>query len=636
MNNPFTIQNDQFGAVRTARDLTAIDELADGAAIEHGGHRQFLGLTIRPRRFSFALAGLLCAFGLLIGRAAQLQVVKGTHYAALAEANRVREYTLVPPRGIIYDRFGVPLVQNVPTFMFTMTFSDLPKEEPEREQTLVRAADLSGVPRTDIDLLLTEAKRDPFEAFTLKKGIPYEAAMRLAIEASTLSGFRLETGTVRSYPTSAPTLSHVLGYVGNISAKEFEEFAEDGYRPVDEIGKNGIERSMETALRGTPGTLDMEVDARGRELSVDGRTEPVAGSNLTLGIDLAFQAFIEQRLASILEKLSLSKASVVAIDPRDGSVRAMVSTPTFDSNAFANGIGADLYARLLADENQPLFPRAVAGEFPPGSTFKPFVAYTALAEGLVGPSTSFPSTGGLRIGEWFFPDWKAGGHGITDVRSALAWSVNTYFYTIGGGFDTFTGLGVERIADGARLFGFGSPTGIDLPTEGDGFLPSKEWKEEAKGERWYVGDTYHLAIGQGDMLATPLQLATANATIANGGTRYVPHLVQAIGDEPVVAVAAGVELDPAAVQVVREGMRKAVTVGSARFLSGLAKPVAGKTGTAQAPGDVATHAWFEGFGPYDDPNLSIVILIENGGEGSSVAVPLARDIFEWWFANRSS
>ncbi len=635
MSNPFTIQSERFGTVRTSRGLTAMDEFQDGA-VSGGRHPERLGPTIRPRRFWVGATGFVVAMALLLLRAAQLQIVQGAHYAALAESNRVRRQTIVAPRGIVYDRFGLPLIQNVPSFVFTMTYADLPKDAAEREAVLVSAADLSGVPRTDIDLLLTDAKKDPLDPFVLKKGIPYEAAMRLAIAAPSLPGFKLDTATVRAYATSAPALSHVLGYVGNITAEEYEGRREEGYRRVDDIGKDGIERSEETLLRGTPGWLDVEVNSRGRELSVDGRTDPSPGKTLTLTIDLELQAFIESRLADVLKKLGLAKASVVAIDPRDGAVRALVSEPTFDSNAFSGGIDADLYARLINDPDQPLYDRAVSGEFPPGSTFKPYVAYTALSGGLVAPSTSFVSTGGLRVGEWFFPDWKAGGHGVTDVRKAIAWSVNTYFYVIGGGFDTFTGLGVERITDGARLFGFGSKTGIDLPSEADGFLPSKEWKQEAKGERWYVGDTYHLAIGQGDMLATPLQVAVANATIANGGQRFTPRLIEQIDGVPVSSVPAGDALDPSAVQVVREGMRAAVTYGSARFLSILATPVAGKTGTAQAPGNVATHAWFEGFGPYENPTLSIVILVENGGEGSSVAVPIARDIFEWWFGHGRS
>lgn len=634
MSNPFFIQQGLLGAVRSAQSLTAFEDLPAAVRAEDGLERQFFGLTIPSRRFLLAAVIGTAALLALIGRAAYLQVARGDHYAALAEANRVRTYTVVPPRGIVSDRFGTPLIQNVSSFIFTMTFADLPRETAPRGETLSHAADLVGVPRTDLDLLLTAAARDPYEPFVVEKGIPYEAALRLAIAEPDLPGFHLQAATVRSYATAAPTLSHLLGYTGNISPEEYQELKDDGYRPVDEIGKTGIERAEEMRLRGTPGQVAVEVDARGRELSVDSKTDPTAGQNLTLTVDLPLQQFIEGRVADVLIKNGLSRASVVAIDPQNGAVRALVSFPTFDSNAFVDGIDAETYARLLEDPDRPLFPRAVGGEFPPGSTFKPFVAYTALSEGIVDDHTSFVSTGGLRIGEWWFPDWKAGGHGVTDVRKAIAESVNTYFYVVGGGYDNVTGLGVERITAGARQLGFGELTGIGLPGEADGFLPSKEWKEEAKGERWYVGDTYHLAIGQGDLLVTPLQLAVANAALANGGTRYLPHLVEKVDDEPVAAVAADVQLDRAAVQTVREGMRQAVTVGSARFLSGLARPVAGKTGTAQTPGNQPTHAWFEGFGPYDDPTLSIVILIENGGEGSSIAVPIARDIFEWWFANR--
>jgi penicillin-binding protein 2 len=634
MGNPFIIQDGRFGGLRGARSVTVLDESPTSAGQAGAGARRFIGLTIPGRRFAFAGAAFTLAIGLLLGRAAQLQIVNGSHYAALAEKNRVRAYTLIPPRGVISDRFGTPLVENVASFQFVLTFADLPKDVADRKRVIARAADLVGARQADIDLVLADAARNQYEPFVIKKAIPYEAAMRLAVEEASLPGFNLEAGSMRSYPSTVPTLSHVLGYTGKISADEFGARRNEGYRAVDDIGKAGIERSEESRLRGTPGSLLVEVNNRGRELSVDRRTDPVPGQNLTLTVDLELQRFVESRVGEVLERLGLTKASVVALDPRDGSVRALVSEPTYDSNAFAGGIEQEAYAALLADENRPLFNRAVAGEFPPGSTFKPYVAYTALADGLVGPSTSFLSTGGLRIGQWFFPDWKAGGHGITDVRTALAWSVNTYFYIVGGGFDTFTGLGVEHLAEGAARFGFGSPTGIRLPSEASGFLPSKEWKEEAKGERWYVGDTYHLAIGQGDMLATPLQLAVANATIANGGTRYVPRLVERAGDETVQPVATGETLDASAIQIVREGMRKAVTEGSARFLLSLALPTAGKTGTAQAPGDVPTHAWFEGFGPYGDPTLAVVVLIENGGEGSSVAVPIARDIFEWWFANR--
>jgi penicillin-binding protein 2 len=312
-----------------------------------------------------------------------------------------------------------------------------------------------------------------------------------------------------------------------------------------------------------------------------------------------------------------------------------VSLPPFDSNAFVDGIDPVLYHRLLDDPNLPLIHRAIAGEYPSGSVFKPVVAYAALAEGIISEQTTVMSRGGLSVGPWFFPDWKAGGHGLTDVKKAIADSVNTFFYMVGGGYESMAGLGVDRITSTARLFGFGQKTGISLTGEADGFLPSSAWKEEAKGERWYVGDTYHLAIGQGDLLVTPLQMAVATAMIANDGRRLTPNLIEGVdGYASSYAPPKQPEVDPTihldALRVVREGMRRTVTHGTARSLQDLPFAVAGKTGTAQTPKEGKTHAWFTGFAPSEDPQIAVVVLLEDAGEGSEFATPVARVIFEWW------
>lgn len=634
----FVIQQDgSFGDVPTLRETEAFeDAFGEFSRSQTVSGRRFLGLTISRGRFRVLAFVVVSLMFLLSARAAYLQIYQGEHYASLAEGNRNRRYTIVPPRGIVYDRNGEILIENISTFALTMTIADLPTQEPMREELLTRVANLAGVNRTDIDLLITEYAGTPYDHVPVKRGIPYEAAMRLAIESTTLPGFHLEASSTRRYSSAAPSLSHVLGYMGAISETEYGTWKEKGYRRVDQIGKTGIELSAEEILRGKPGTLVVEVDAIGNELTIDSKEDPVAGANITLSIDLALQKFIETRVDDVLETTETHRAAVVAMDPQTGAVRALVSIPTFDSNTFADGIAPEEYARLLEDENLPLFPRAIAGEFPSGSTFKPFVAYAALAEGIITERTSFLSTGGIRISQWYFPDWRAGGHGITDVRKALADSVNTFFYIIGGGYQDLTGLGVERITEYASRFGFGSKTGIDLPGEADGFLPSKEWKQEAKGEQWYVGDTYHLAIGQGDLLATPIQLASGLSAIANGGRKVTPYLIDSIdgpGGEPVTDAVQGTEqtFDTEIIQVIREGMRQTVTDGSGRYLDTLPIDTAGKTGTAQTPGDRPTHAWFIGFAPYENPSLAIVVLIEEGGEGSSVAVPLARDIFEWWY-----
>jgi penicillin-binding protein 2 len=631
MSHPFFIQSGKHQG--RLKDRHSFDPFDVGPETTTNGARgSSMGRTVPRNRFRVATAALFFCFSVFLARAVFLQIYRGPAYRLLAEQNRVRVQTLLAPRGIVTDRHGEVLAQNVPTFVFEMTPADLPTDAEERHTLLNRASELAGVTRTDLDLLLTKTADEPFEPAVVIKGMPYETAMRLAIEATSLPGFSLSSSTTRSYNSTAPSLSHVLGYMGSLSPEEYAERKASGYRVTDDIGKAGVERSAEVALRGVPGAINIEVDARGNERSVVSKRDPVAGTTIRLGIDLKLQVFIEQQVSAALERLDRKRASVVAIDPRSGVLRALVSLPAYDSNVFADGIEPDAYAALLNDPDRPLFPRAIAGEFPPGSTFKPYVAYAALAEELITPTTSFLSTGGLYVGGSTFPDWKVGGHGITDVRKAIAQSVNTFFYIIGGGYDTFGELGVERIVFYAKQFGFAAETGIDLPGEANGFLPSKDWKREVKGERWYVGDTYHLAIGQGDALVTPIQLATAVATIANGGKRYQPHVIEAMGDTLVSPMDLSLEapFNAAALQTVREGMRQTVVSGSARSMNTLAYPVAGKTGTAQAPGGF-THAWFTGFGPYENPTLAVTVLIEEGGEGSSVAVPIARDIFEWWF-----
>ena len=294
----------------------------------------------------------------------------------------------------------------------------------------------------------------------------------------------------------------------------------------------------------------------------------------------------------------------------------------------------------MVDPNAPLFSRAWAGSFPSGSVIKPIIAAAAFSEGLINRQTTFFSSGGLQINTWFFPDWKAGGHGVTNVVKALAESVNTFFYIIGGGYENFVGLGLEKISEYLKKFGLANTVGIDLPGETAGFIPSREWKEDVKKERWYIGDTYNLSIGQGDLLVTPLQVANYTAIIANGGTSYQPHLVKrminAETKEKIDIAPRIIEknvLPDSILSIVREGMRATITSGSAQSLNSLPVAVAGKTGTAQWSSKYSPHAWFTGFAPYDDPQIVLTILIEEGGEGSHVAVPVAREVFGWWAKN---
>jgi len=627
----FVIQNNEkIGQIKLHNPTDGLDDaVGDASRGSKPSQTRFLGLRISKDRFKLGWYFIFTVAIIMLSRAAWLQIIQGNKFQALAASNRFRTNIIAPPRGIILDRNGKELVKNVPSFTLTLRPLDLPLTEPERSNVIERIADLAGIQRTEIDLILTDSTNSLMNVIPIKRGINHEQAIRLAIETPKLPGFELQTSSIRGYSKTTPSLSHVLGYMGKINKTDYKTHKDLGYQRNDQIGQTGIERSAENILRGTPGELILEVDARGNELSIVSKTNSVAGQNIKLTIDLDLQEYIETKTKTLLNTLELTRASVVAIDPRDGAIRAMVSLPTFDSNDFADGIDSKTYSALAEDKNKPLFPRATSGEFAAGSTFKPFVTYAALAENIISPTTKILSTGGIRVGLWFFPDWRAGGHGLIDARQAIANSVNTYYYIIGGGYEDITGLGVARIRKYAERFGFNQLTGIDLPSESDGFIPSKQWKEEAKGERWYIGDTYNLSIGQGDLLVTPLQLAVATSTIANNGTRVKPYLLENQANTWPLE-----NLDLEAIKVVQEGMRGTVTYGSARRLSLINPPIAGKTGTAQAPGTDLNNAWFISYGPYEDPNLVIVVLIEEGGEGSSTAAPLAGDIFEWWFKNR--
>lgn len=587
----------------------------------------FVGSAFQKRRFMAALVILFLSCSFLIGRAAWMQVAEGDKYLSLADSNRLRQIPLWPLRGIIHDRHGAILAENAPRFQATVLPRDVPVDSEERERVIGEASRLLGRSYTDISTLLSATGTHPDEVLILSDSVPYKDAIRYDVALPHLPGFHLEARPMRHYPWSQeiPSLSHVLGYVGKLSPQEYENKKESGYRRADEIGKTGLERSYEQELRGKLGNRLNEVDARGRVKGFAGEESPVDGQDLTLTLDVPLQKEAETALREQIERAKAKRGSVVVTDPRDGSVLALVSWPSFNNNDFAGTVSSTVYQALLENPDHPLFPRAIAGAFPSGSTVKIVYSLAALAEKIITPETSVLSMGGIRVGQWFFPDWKAGGHGVTNVRKAIAWSVNTFYYYIGGGYGDFRGLGAERLGQWLKKFGLGSKSGIDLSGEGAGFVPTKQWREE-RGGHWYIGDTYNLSIGQGDLLVTPLQVNGYTAAIANKGTWYVPHLVQGhVVAHPAIAA------DPSYFETVRAGMRDGVIGGSSRALSTLPFPAAGKTGTAQSTQEKNTHAWFTAFAPYDQPEIVATVLIEEGGEGSSFAVPVAKRVLEaWW------
>lgn len=593
-------------------------------------HRSlFLGRALSGRRFLIARAFVVVVLLILVGRAGWMQVIRGADFQRQAENNRLRETPLLPRRGIIRDRQGRVLADNIPGFQVTMTPTDLPRDPAEMESDVSLAARTLGLSVNDLLPMANATGSSRGEAVIISDKVTYRQAMDFSVALPTLQGFSLEVAARRRYPWSKEiqSLSHVLGYVGKLSPEEYQDVRANGYRRADEIGKSGVESGHETELRGTLGARTSEVDAHGRVKALVGERAAVDGSDLSLALDLDLQRATEKALRTGLDKAKATRGSAIALDPRTGEIYAAVSWPAYDNNIFSGGVSSTAYNALLKDERNPLFPRTWAGTYPSGSTVKIVIAAAALAEKVITANTSIMSVGGIHIGASFFPDWKAGGHGPTNVRSAIAWSVNTFFYTIGGGYEGFVGLGVDRLAEWMRKFGLGSKTGLDLPGERDGLVPGRDWKEKTKGERWFVGDTYNLSIGQGDLLVTPIQVAAYTAAIANGGFKVEPHFARTGTSTEMGARLA----DASIINIVRQGMRDNITYGSGRALSTMSFPVAGKTGTAQWSSTKPTHAWFTAFAPYENPEIVVTVLLEEGGEGSSTAVPVAREILQaWW------
>jgi len=578
----------------------------------------------------------------IIFRIAQLQIFKGDYYYAMAEGNRIRSQRIEAKRGIIYDRNKIALSRNAPNFLLYFIPFDLPDDNNRRQEIIGEVSAILGdKTQEEINNMVNEIKPRSLESYQplfITDNIDYNKAMALYLRsASDWPGVVLANKSRREYNIASSSLSHIIGYTGKINPEELKKSGSE-YLPIDYIGKMGIEYFWEPNLKGLSGKKQIEVDALGKEKKVINEVPPQDGNNLVLSIDTNLQKKAEESLLGALNKIKLKKGVAIVMDPNNGEILSLVSLPAYDSNDFAKGISTKKYSELINSPDRPLFNRAVSGEYPSGSTIKPVMSAAALQEGVITENTSVLSVGGINVGQWFFPDWKAGGHGQTSVRKAIAESVNTFYYYIGGGYQDFRGLGIDRIIKYEKLFGLGEQTGIDLPGEASGFLPTKEWKEKTKGEKWYIGDTYHVSIGQGDILTTPLQVALYTSFFANGGKVYRPHIVKEIlsGKDELVSKIEEPPvrsdfISPYNIKVVREGMRQTVTAGSARSLSVMPVEVAGKTGTAQWSSKEDTHAWFTCFAPYERAEIAITILIEAGGEGSTVSVPVAKEILEWYF-----
>lgn len=615
-----------FWNTRRQYDQTEIDDAVltlsrpDAARIEWVLPRQ-------PVRLFFVVVLLILV--ILLGRLIFLNVLRGGYYSEMAERNSLRSIVLAAPRGIIFDRSGKPLVKNTPSLDGLIIPASLPEDSKERERVLDTAETIFRPESNDWREVLVRQKFRPGEAFIVKEDISQEQTIVYYSQASSLPGIGLQKSARREY-INGPMFAHVLGYEGKIRKEELSDHPD--YLFTDSIGKQGVERSYESVLRGSHGREIVEVDSMGRVQKELGIVPPKPGNNITLTIDKDLSEKLYTTLADWFMANDLKAGAAIAIDPRSGAIRALISYPSFDNNLFSGGIEQSAYSALISDEWKPLFNRAIGGEYPPGSTLKPVLAAAALAEHIVTPETSIESRGGINVGKFFFGDWKV--HGFTDLRRAIAVSSDVYFYTLGGGYGGIGGLGMERMKQYEERFGYGAKTGVDLTGEADGFLPDPDWKERKIGERWYIGDDYNSSIGQGYITATPLQIINSIAAIANGGTLYTPH-VRSPERSDLPFPSRSVDVSTDILRVVREGMRETVTEGTAQSLQSLPVAVAGKTGTAQYGGKESTHGWFVSFAPYENPELALIVLVEGQAKESTYhAVPITKAIYEWYFKDQ--
>lgn len=612
-----------------------LEEVTSGG-VQSGGEEMTLGEPISGKGLKLLIILAFATFILLGARTFYLQIVKGNYYVDLAKENRVRFIPIKAPRGLIFDKFGKELVQNMPSFDVILVPADLPKNIDERQQEVKNLASILEINDQSLAALVESQNLDSLNPILVKENISQDEALIFTENKNKLNGFQLDKTAIRNY-IDGSYFSAVMGYTGKINKDELK--ANPDYLMTDYIGKTGLENSYEKYLRGINGKQKVEVDSAGNVKKELGTEQPVNGSDLYVGIDADLQKRIEDTLRAKLEETDTKTAAAAAIDPRDGEILAMVNLPNYDNNLFAKGISTADYASLMNDPEKPMFNRAISGEYPPGSTFKPLVASAALEEGTITPSTTLNCPPEIDIGGYKFPDWKP--HGLTDVRKAIAESVDIFFYAVGGGWENITGLGIDKIQQYANKFGLGQKLGIDIPGESAGLVPNQAWKLDKFGERWYLGDDYHCAIGQGFITVTPLQLANYIAAIANGGIVYKPHFVTSIkkndGSEEKIEpeILSNNFISPANIAVVREGMRQTVTSGTAQPLKDLPVAVAGKTGTAQFGSDNQAHGWFVSFAPYDNPTIAMAVLVEGGGEGFSTAEPVTHDVYQWYFGDRN-
>jgi penicillin-binding protein 2 len=593
------------------------------------------------RRLLVAGLAILACFAVLVGRFFYLQVVQHRHFAALAEANRIDVQPEVPNRGIITDRNGVVLVSNYSAYTLELNPQKIESLDATIEE-IAKLIDVTPRDRRRFKRLYEEFRSA--ESLPLKSRLADDEVARIAAHRYRLPGVDIRARLFRQYPMGE-VASHVIGYIGRINPKEKERIEEQGlgpeYKGSDYIGKSGIELSYEKELRGTAGAVEVEVDASRRVMRQLSRKPSIPGNNLQLSLDIRLQKIAEEAFGD-------RRGALVAIEPSTGDILAFVSKPGYDPNLFVDGIDPQSWEALRDSPDKPMLNRPLQGGYPPGSTYKPFMALMAQELGLRTANQTISDPGFFRLGGGYWRDDKAGGHGLVNLPRSIAVSCDTYYYQLGAELD------VDEWAGFMKQFGFGQKTGVDIEGELTGILPTREWKAKRfpKDPKLHVGDQVSLGIGQGFNTFTPMQLAYATSTLANRGVAFKPHLVKRVLDvktgesrltQPKPAYA--IPLKDAHLDAVKEGLAGVVTEGtSASVFKGAKYTSGGKTGTAQVFGlkgstyvesevseRLRDHAWYIAYAPLDKPQIAMAVFVENGGFGAKAAAPIARKVLDAFF-----
>jgi penicillin-binding protein 2 len=599
-------------------------------------------------RFRIAISGIavVAALALLLARLFHLQIVQHDYYTTRAEDNRISLVPIVPNRGVIVDRHGIVLARNYSAFTLEIT----PSKVDDLDATIEGLGKLIEVlpkDRKRFRKLLEESKT--FESLPIRTRLTEEEVARFAANRYLFPGVEVKARLFRQYPLGS-IASHAIGYISRINKRDLEKIEESeeaaNYKGTDHIGKSGIEQKYEFELHGQTGYEQVEIDAGGRAVRNLSRTAPIQGNNLTLTLDTKLQEMAEKAFGD-------RKGSLVAIEPSTGGILALVSTPTFDPNLFVDGIRTDDWDLLNKSPDKPLLNRALNGAYPPGSTFKPFMALAALETGKRMPAQAISDPGFFNFGGHQFRDDKKGGHGIVDMYKSIVHSCDTYYYILAND------MGIESIARFMGQLGLGQRTGVDIEGESEGVLPSPEWKKRRfrrpEQQKWFAGETISIGIGQGYNSYTPIQLAQATATVANNGVMYRPHLVKYITDSR-TGEQTMIEPEPLRilpwkrqnVEVIKRAMVGVNTQGTgARAFAGAGYTSGGKTGTAQVfslkgaeykssrvKKELRDHALFIAFAPADEPKIALAVLVENGGFGAQSAAPIARMVFDYYLLGK--